>query len=340
MVVRSFHGNRFYVSAETVILAGGGMEVTRLLLVSRDVHKAGIGNHSDWLGRGYMCHVNGVVARVRFNEDVKVVFGYEVDSAGVYCRRRMVISEEAQRKHALCNVYFLLDRPLMEDPEHASSMLSLAYLAKSFSQKHSRDRPVRGKYGLYWRHVLNILAGSPEIFMVLPKWCRSRFTQGRRIPSMLTKGKGNTYHLFYHTEQIPSRDSAVRLSDKRDAFDTPRLCVDYRISEEDVASVYRAHELVNRELRRSGVGHLEYTCKDVMSEIRKHQATLGHHIGTTRMSADPSCGVVDENCKVHHVSNLYVSSSSVFPTSSQANPTLTIVAMAIRLSEHIKSMKP
>ena len=72
--------------------------------------------------------------------------------------------------------------------------------------------------------------------------------------------------------------------------------------------------------------------------IGRHQAVLGHHLGTTRMSADRSGGVVDPDCRVHGIDNLFVASSSVFPTSSHANPTLTIVALAIRLADHLKTI--
>ena len=61
-----------------------------------------------------------------------------------------------------------------------------------------------------------------------------------------------------------------------------------------------------------------------------------HHMGTTRMSTNPSQGVVNENCQVHGISNLYVAGSSVFPTSGLSNPTLTLIALAIRLADHLK----
>ena len=59
-------------------------------------------------------------------------------------------------------------------------------------------------------------------------------------------------------------------------------------------------------------------------------------MGTTRMSADPAQGVVDADCRVHGMANLYVAGSSVFPTCGSANPTLTIVALALRLAAHLK----
>lgn len=335
--VRTFRRNIFFVRPRAAVLSGGGLEVTRLLLASNQAHENGIGNHSNWLGRGYMCHINGIIARAKFNDGVKVIFGYEIDPEGVYCRRRLLISEEAQCKHQILNIHMLLDRPLLEDPAHQSGLLSLAYFAKKIGQNRIQRKPVKGKYALYWRHLRNILTGSPEIFTVLPRWFRNRFVQGRRFPSLLHDSKNNSYHIYYHTEQIPNRNSHVTLSDERDPFDVPRLFLDYRISDMDVESICRAHQLIDHELRQSGLGNLIYESNDPRSLIREHQATLGHHIGTTRMAGDPSMGVVDENCKIHGIHNLYIASSSVFPTCSHANPTLTIVALAVRLADFLKS---
>jgi len=335
--VRTFRGNKFFIIPRDVILSGGGLEVTRLLLASNKEHKDGIGNHSKWLGRGYMCHINGIAARVKFNDKVKIIFGYEVDQEGVYCRRRILISEKTQRELEILNIHFLLDRPLMDDPSHRSGILSLGYFAKKIGQKRVQLQHSEGKYTLYWRHLYNILSGSPEIFTVLPNWFRKRFIHGRRIPSLLTESKSNSYYLYYHSEQIPNENSRVMLSDSRDYFGVPRLLLDYRISDADVKSIHHAHQIIDEELRKNGVGYLIYESNDPRKLIRTHQATLGHHIGTTRMADDPSKGVVDKNCKVHGISNLYISSSSTFPTCSQANPTLTIVAMAIRLADHFKS---
>jgi choline dehydrogenase-like flavoprotein len=63
-------------------------------------------------------------------------------------------------------------------------------------------------------------------------------------------------------------------------------------------------------------------------------------MGTTRMNGDPKLGVVDTDCKVHGVDNLFVAGSSVFPTSGAANPTYTILALALRLSEHLRGKLP
>ncbi len=338
--VTTFRKNEFTIKPRITVLSGGGLEVTRLLLASNQVYQAGIGNHSDWLGRGYMCHVSGVIARVKFHDATNVVYAYEVDKDNIYCRRRFWISERAQKRAEILNTHILLDRPLLGDPSHGSSLMSLAFLAKNLAQSGLQRLPAKGKYGLYWKHAQNILSGSPEILTVLPRWFRNRFVQGRRIPSLLLGPKNNTFHLYYHSEQIPNRDSRITLSGTKDPLGTPRIFLDYRISETDVESIYRTHNLVDQELRSSECGHLIYESDDPREDIRNNAAVLGHHIGTTRMAKNALEGVVDENCRIHNLSNVYIASSSVFPTSSQANPTLTIVAMAIRLADHLKTELP
>ena len=58
-------------------------------------------------------------------------------------------------------------------------------------------------------------------------------------------------------------------------------------------------------------------------------------MGTTRMHRDPKRGVVDSDCRVHSLANLYVGGSSVYPTTGFANPLLTTLALTLRLAEHL-----
>lgn len=329
-------GKRFAVRAQTTVLCGGGLEVTRLLLVSDGIHREGLGNETGWLGRGYMCHVRGVIARLQLNAGTPIIFGYERDADGVYCRRRFSIAAPAQRRDRLLNINMMLDRSLIGDPAHRSGMLSLAFMAKSLLGKSQEIVSGGTKSYFYLRHLANILSGSPEILSVLPGWFRARFVAGRRIPSILPVSKENNYHLYYQSEQIPNSDSRVVLSDTRDELGVPRLHIDFRITEQDCDSIFRAHELMNRALRSSGIGRITYTSEHPREDIYLHQAVLGHHLGTTRMAHNPRCGVVDENCRVHGIDNLFIASGAVFPTSGQANPTLSIVALAIRLADHLQ----
>ncbi len=345
IVVQTLSKKSFSIAAPIFILSGGGLETTRLLLATNQAHKSAIGNHSDWLGKGYMCHIHGVISRVILTPDSRhTVFGYELDRKGVYCRRRFCISPDVQRKNEILNLYVLLDRPLINDPSHQNPILSLTYLIKKLTQSWSgssdsevNERSVgSGKYSLYWAHLKNVFAGSAQVLSVLPKFSRKRFLHGRRIPSLVVGSKSNEFSLYYQTEQVPNRDSSVLLTEEVDVLGMPKLKIDFKITEQDVESVLKAHHVIDRSLQKNGCGRLEFNSDRPDQLIRENQAVLGHHVGTTRMAASPEHGVVDENCKVYFTDGLYISSCSNFPTSSQANPTLTIVAMAIRLADHIK----
>ncbi len=340
--VRSVNSKReFHVAAKQFVLAGGGLETTRLLLATERPDRAAVGDHSNWLGRGYMCHVGGVIARVIFNEDRKTVFGYEQDGDGIYVRRRFTFSNRVQRDEKLPNIYALLDRPLLDDASHGSASLSLLFLIKRLVQRQSADSTdtATGTFALYKRHLRNLVLGAPEVMSVLPRFGRQRFLRGRRIPSLLLASKNNSFYLYFHAEQFPNRDSRVVLSDDTDEVGLARLRVEAKLDESDVDAILAAHRVIDRELRASGAGRLEFFDENTRAAIRRCKCTLGHHIGTTRMAADPDQGVVDENAKVHGMKNLFVASSSIFPTSSQAHPTLSILAFTLRLADYLKPKK-
>ncbi len=336
--VRGPGGRRFTVRARRVVLAAGGLETARLLLATGRDHPVALGDHGGWLGRGYMCHLNGVVARLVLDPDVAVLFGYERDADGVYVRRRLRLTDDVQRAQALPNMYAVLDRPLLDDASHRSAVLSLAYLAKRLLQRQARGDGPAGTTGLYYRHLRNLLRGAPEVLTVLPKFGRERFLAGRRVPSLLLGGSDGAFHLSFHAEQSPQRDSAVELDTESDAFGVPKLRVRFRVAEVDVDGIHRAHLAIDAALRRWGRGRLAFLSPDPAADIRASKATLGHHLGTTRMARAPEDGVVDPDCRVHGVANLYVASAGVFPTSSQAHPMLTTLALALRLADHLRAL--
>jgi GMC oxidoreductase len=167
---------------------------------------------------------------------------------------------------------------------------------------------------------------------------RQRFLQSTRKPGFVDNRK-DRYPLYYHGEHAPNPNSRVRLSGERDALGLPRAVVDLRFTDVDANSVVESHALLDAWLRRKGIGRLDYfDAAEERSTRVLEQACDGYHqIGLTRMSSSPRQGIVDGNCRVHDVDNLFVASSSVFPTSGQANPTFLAVAMAARLAEHIEA---
>jgi len=120
----------------------------------------------------------------------------------------------------------------------------------------------------------------------------------------------------------------------------PRVRIDWRYTPGDVDTVTRALALLAAEFKNAGVGTLDYDAAAVEFEMTRYGAYGGHHMGTARMGTDTHSSVVDANCRVHGVANLYVAGAALFPTSSQANPTLTLVALALRLARHLKSAAP
>jgi choline dehydrogenase-like flavoprotein len=141
----------------------------------------------------------------------------------------------------------------------------------------------------------------------------------------------------YHSEHAPHRESRVTLSDETDALGLPRLKIDLRFHEADVRSVVHAHRCFGDWLARTGLGQMSwiYPEAELEAEVMRQSHDGHHQIGTVRMGASPEQGVVDRDCRVFGAPNLYVASSAVFPSSSQANPTLTAILLGARLAEHL-----
>jgi choline dehydrogenase-like flavoprotein len=146
------------------------------------------------------------------------------------------------------------------------------------------------------------------------------------------------YEIFFRTQQTPNPESRVTLADAVDALGMPRARLDWRLSEQDLRTIERGHELLGQELGRAGLGRLFFPGAESGRAWVRDVFGGNHHMGTTRMHPEPRRGVVDASCRVHSLSNLYVAGSSVFPTSGYANPTLTIVALALRLADHVKGI--
>jgi hypothetical protein len=148
-------------------------------------------------------------------------------------------------------------------------------------------------------------------------------------------------------EQQPDPASRVTLVRAKDALGMPRIELDWRLTRDDRISMLRTLRVVGQQLGQRGVGRFQLDIDGfVDAEPTRHTAldyavnTGSHHLGTARMSASPTRGVVDADGKVHSVANLYVAGSAVFPTSGANTPTLTIVALALRLADHLAAVVP
>lgn len=140
--------------------------------------------------------------------------------------------------------------------------------------------------------------------------------------------------VFVLTEQYPNPDSRITLSDEVDELGLNRLSMHWTLSQRDVDNVNKGLKLFDRYLKKMKLGFLSHThCDANLVEIAEASR---HHMGATRMHEDPTKGVVDSNCQVHGVNNLFIAGTSVFPTGGLANPTLTVMALAIKMADHIK----
>ncbi|MEM7684542.1 MAG: GMC family oxidoreductase, partial [Pseudomonadota bacterium] len=186
-------------------------------------------------------------------------------------------------------------------------------------------------------HLRNVLLDLHRTAWTAGHLAIQKFWQKRRYPMIHLYSPNGRYDLVSVSEQSPNPDNKVVLSDTCDAAGMPKLAVHYGISHDDAASLVRAHEALDETLRASGFGQLDYRVpgEERVDHVFAHNETGTHQIGTTRMSETPGTGVVDRDCRVFGTQNLYVAGSSVFPTSSDANPTLAAVALALRLADHL-----
>jgi choline dehydrogenase-like flavoprotein len=339
--VRTLRGQNFAVRARQFIVATGGLEVPRLLLASRDVRSGGIGNEHDVVGRFYMCHLAGTMGSLTVHRPLGSVWnGYDVADEGIYCRRRLALTAGAQHRQRLGNFIARLHHPRITDPAHRNAILSLLYLAKFVipyeygKRLHGDDRVTF----LGWlEHLRNVALGPFDAAAFAWHMLKDRKLAERKFPSIIIAPKANLYSLDFHAEQQPNASSRVGLSGDVDALGMPRISVDWRYTEVDIHTVGGAMALLAADLRENGIGELAYDVAEIEAEMTRYGAYGGHHIGTARMGTDPRSSVVDADCRVHGVSNLFIAGAAVFPTSSQANPTLTLIALALRLAEKLKA---
>jgi choline dehydrogenase-like flavoprotein len=341
---RTLAGNEVRVCAKRYVIAAGGVESTRLLFASTRRHPGGIGNHSGHLGRWYMGHVGASIARIHFNTPPEATtYGFERDPEGVYVRRRFTFSQDYLIEHDLPNIAIWLENPDMRDPSHGSEILSAIYLILAsplgphvISEGVRRSKLDTGAPTSTWLHIRNIARHLPRAVRFTLTFGYERFVRpGRKVPGFVVPSATNVYPLYYHGEHLPHPDSRIEPTSETDALGMPRVRTNLRFADNDICSAIRAHEHLDRHLRRYGLGHLEYLFDDLEEGLRKQLYDGYHQAGTTRMSERPEDGVLNPHLGVHGFDDLFVASSSAFVTSGQANSTFMIVVFALRLADHL-----
>lgn len=339
---RTLSGNSLSVKATCFVLCAGGLETVRLLLANRDVHGQGIGNLHDVVGRYYMCHIAGTMGGLRFSIPPESIWnGYDISDEGIYCRRRLALRPEVQRHEHVGSFVARLHHPRITDPSHGNGILSALYCAKPFisyeyAKRLFEDEPL--SWQDWYRHLKNVALGVPDIMGFAWHMLRDRKLAARKFPSVIIKSRAGLYSLDFHAEQMPDPMSRVGLTHEKDRLGMQKIEIDWRYLSQDVHTVKRSLALLKQDIAESGVGSFDYDPQSVEKEMTRYGAYGGHHIGTVRMGTSPRTSVTNSDCRVHGVANLYLAGSGVFPTSSQANPTLTIVALSLRLADHLQSL--
>jgi choline dehydrogenase-like flavoprotein len=312
--VATISGRSFKVRARYFVLAAGGIENARLLLLSNRREAAGLGNANDLVGRYFMEHiwyVSGLILAA--NPAVKLPTYVQVNSIqqqlGVRCH--IALPEAVIRREQI--------------PDFRAEIL--AQRSDAFHDS------VRSAHAI--RDDLQKFDVSDQLLTHLANIIKDPGPVLRRI---LVEGPPLLYTLANYVEQVPNRLSRIALSNRRDALGLNRATVDWRLSPRDRLGIVKAHQLIAAEVGRSGFGRMRIEIPEY-EDLLLDRATGGaHHMGTTRMHQNPRLGVVDANCQMHGLPNLFVAGSSVFPSCGYANPTLTIVALAIRMADRLKQM--
>jgi choline dehydrogenase-like flavoprotein len=321
---RTLSGDRLTIRARSFVLACGGLENARLLLVSRDVHPNGVGNRWDLVGRYFMDHPRSVFGKVRLRENSRLPLLRGIPLRDGKVQFGLGLSEEIQRREGLLNHYATFEAQFSEyvEEKYESFVQTMKVLLR---RGYAGNRLDGGRAGL---------GRIPEmIYLLTPKELMPHliYRWYWHLRHTMNPGEGgNDRVIVYFCEQPPDPESRVTLDAGRDALGVNKLALRWRIGEEVERSLSRLQEVLGESLAQKGVGVVE------SASLEPVYSDASHHMGTTRMSNDPKRGVVDADCRVHGVSNLFLAGGSVFPTAGHINPTLTIVALALRLADHLE----
>ncbi len=326
--VATLEGKEFWVSAKAFILAVGGIENPRLLLASNQVQSNGLGNQHDLVGRFFMEHPYLKSGEIEFSEPPVLYTKENIKVGETFLGTALGLSKQIQQQEQILNFCTRLVTIL---PDWVEAFNRLKF-------------KLRGKKGIFHEAFPTITEGQryrgdtsaiEDLSKVIANLDR---VAARAYAKMFDKsfytGQSNLCQLHLIGEQAPNPDSRIKLSSERDRLGVNRVQLDWRLSPIDKYTIERSQQIIAEEFARSGLGQL----KIELTNDESWESVVGsyHHMGTTRMSVNPTQGVVNENCRVHGISNLYVAGSSVFPTSGLSNPTLTLIALAIRLADHLK----
>ena len=314
--VQSLDGRKATVHAKVFVLCVGGIESARLLLSNRKQRPNGIGNEFDLVGRFFQDHPSATIGRLRSADPAGAQQRFNVfHKRGLKYSVRCTATPEWQRKRRTLNVSMG-----MTFEQDDATLQNLKDIYGALRQRRFGPDLV----GKVWRTALHPSAAVVPTYHFVVH--RRSFSPGARML------------IGFTSEQEPNPESRILLSEKVDALGMPRANVRWKLTELTRHTIREFAGTLGEEFRRAGIGEIElqpWVFED-SSPWTMHITDQFHHIGTARMSDSPRAGVVDRNCQMHGVTNFYVGGSSVFPTSGHSNPTLTIIALCMRMADRLK----
>ena len=320
--VAGLDGTRRRVEGRAVVLAAGAVENARMLMLANAAHGRSFGDEGGLLGKCYFDHPASGAGFVTFSQPVtrRAYWhrGHQVDGdiPVMYLWR---LAEDVLREENLVNAHFYMI-PFSDDTaaRQRRSEARQAHSALRSIAKWAVGRPDRG-FELsqeYCAFITNADAYAAET------WSQT-FHEDRTDRILLR----------FESEELPSPHNRITLSDDRDALGQPLPVLHWAPGETEKESMLRSATLIGQMVGEHGLGRFEFEDFD---RPFWGTTTSWHQLGTTRMAVSPREGVVDVNARVHGTRNLFVASGSVMPTGGRANPTLTILALTIRLGDHLK----
>jgi len=321
-------GARAKVRGRRYVLAAGGIENPRLLLLSDRVNPSGLANSSDTVGRYFMEHPTVSGGRILSDRLQHIV---DIFSPGLIAGRlvevALSLTPEEQRAERLLSAY-----------ARAAVVVDEGDATQAMRELLNNLRHRRLPYQLSWYQknkwlTQRLATVMRDPFSIVSNTVRHALGQPKRF-------RLSSVYLELRTEQEPNPDSRVTLGQSLDAFGQRQAHLHWELTEQDKRTMRVLTQKVDGELRRLGLGHLEMAPWLATDDLEFGPDLVGghHHIGTTRMSADPAFGVVDANCRTHDIDNLFIAGSSVFPTAGFVNPTATLLALSLRLADHLTQL--
>lgn len=305
ITIKNTAGKTHTVKAKYFIMACCAIQNTRLLLNSNKQAAAGLGNDNGNVGRYFMEHAEVKAAEFWLKEKTPFLI-YENYKGNM--RAELAMTPETQAR------YKVLNGIISFNPLYISSKMP------TYIQAWQSDDPRKNE-----KAMADSYAKADE--------------GGGRIKRLFKPWKPEGYSVVIRLEQAPNPDSRVTLIDEKDALGIPKVKLNWILGEQEKYSARKIYEIFGQQIGKAGIGRVKllFNLLDEKDTSMPENTSAGwHHMGTTRMSDDPKTGVVDAHCKVHGINNLFIASSSCFPTGGGVNPTMTIVALSLRVADHVK----